>query len=214
MKKKLYCILGETGSGKNTIEKELEHFFNILVNTCTREIRPGEKEGKDYYYITLEKFNKKLESGEIAEFIEVETKETCGRKNKYGLYKSELKKAEKNISIISLPLDRYINLSTYILENKLKIEVVPIYIKTDRQVRYEKLLERHQYDLDSHIKEIDRRMAVDDVLFKNIEKDIENLTVLQNNYDFNSLLEIVKHIVKDSFIVSREEGEKLCTEIL
>lgn len=214
MRKKLYCILGETGSGKNTIEKELSNFLNVLVNVCTRDIRPGEKEGEDYYYITLEEFNKKLQSGEIAEFIEVETKETCGRKNKYGLYKSELKKAEKKISLISLPLDRYLNLATYILENNLKIEIIPIYIKTDRELRYKKLTERHMYDLGNHIKEIERRMNADDILFKNIEKDIENLIVLQNNYDFDSLVEIVKYIIKDSFIVSREKGEALCTTSL
>lgn len=214
MRKKLYCILGETGSGKNTVEKELSFFLKILVNVCTRDIRPGEEEGKDYYYITLDEFNKYIELGKIAESIEVETQETCGRKNKYGLYKSELKKAEKNNSLISLPLDRYFSLATYILENKLNIEVVPIYLKTDREQRYIKLMERHMYDLDSHIKEIERRMSVDDELFKNIEKDIENLVVLENNYDFNSLIEIVKYIVKDSFIVGREEGETVCTTSL
>ncbi|MGL5717866.1 hypothetical protein [Cetobacterium sp.] len=213
MGKKLYCILGETGSGKNTVEKELSYFLQILVNVCTREIRPGEEEGKDYYYVTLEEFNEKLESGEIVEYIEVETQKTCGRKNRYGLYKSELEKAEKNISVISLPLDRYLNLSDYIIKNKLKIEIIPIYLKTDREIRYEKLLERHAYDLDSHIEEIKRRMAVDDVLFYDIENNIKNLIVLQNNYNFDSLVEIVKYIMKDSFVLSREGGEEVCIEI-
>lgn len=212
--KKLYCLLGGTGVGKNTVESELSHFLQILVNTCTRDIREGEKEGVDYYYINLEEFNDKIAKGEIAEFIEVETKETCGRKNKYGLYKSELMKVLEKTSVISLPLDRYYNLVKYIKDNNIEVKIVPIFIKTDRETRYKMLLERHKWDIEKHLKEILRRMKVDDELFKNIENEIENLVVLENNYDFDSLVNIVKYILQDSFVLSREGGEPVCIEIM
>ena len=204
MEHNLFCFIGESGSGKNTIERELEPSMKILVNSATREIRPGEVEGKDYYFITLEQFNKDEKNGKFVETLEVETEKTCGRKNKYGILKSELEKLKKGNALISLPIDRFLVFKEEVKKYK-HIILVPIYIKTDKKIRYKKLIERlGEEKTDLQIAEIDRRMESDDKIFKHIENKVENLVVLKNDYDLISLVNIVTFVVNNSYIVLKK----------
>lgn len=60
----IFCVIGETNSGKNTILNEIlddEEFIksvNIrkLVYGTTRPKRPGEKEAEDYYFMSKKEF--------------------------------------------------------------------------------------------------------------------------------------------------------------
>ena len=56
--KKIVCLLGKTASGKTTIAKELidKYGFHNWVSYTTRPMRDGEKDGKDYYFVTDEEF--------------------------------------------------------------------------------------------------------------------------------------------------------------
>lgn len=67
---KLVVISAPSGGGKNAIMRSLlQRFDNVaqLVTTTTRSPRPGERHGVDYYFITKEAFQEKLEKGEFAE---------------------------------------------------------------------------------------------------------------------------------------------------
>ena len=58
-----------SGSGKTTIVKHiLQTFPNIKfsVSATTRPMRPGEVDGKDYHFISVEDFKSKIESGELS----------------------------------------------------------------------------------------------------------------------------------------------------
>ena len=67
---KLICIVGSSGSGKDTVKNYILNNFSVCVNnkagvqrikplveTTTRPIRDGEKEGIDYYYVTQGRWN-------------------------------------------------------------------------------------------------------------------------------------------------------------
>ena len=47
--KKLFCIIGETARGKDTLAKILENDYGLrqVVSYTTRPIRPGEKDGRE-----------------------------------------------------------------------------------------------------------------------------------------------------------------------
>lgn len=71
MKKgKFIIISGPSGVGKGTIfdkiVKELNGWYSI--SSTTREIRPGEVPGEDYYYLTKEEFEKQISEGKFLEY--------------------------------------------------------------------------------------------------------------------------------------------------
>ncbi|MGN1096079.1 MAG: guanylate kinase [Eubacteriales bacterium] len=68
----LFVISGPSGTGKGTVVKYLletgEFFFS--VSATTRAPRPGETDGVNYYFISREEFEKKVERGEMLEHAE------------------------------------------------------------------------------------------------------------------------------------------------
>jgi len=71
--KKLFVISGSSGVGKGTvIKKFLENNpdFKLSVSCTTRQKRPGEEHGVNYYYLTREEFMQAVEKGEFLEWAE------------------------------------------------------------------------------------------------------------------------------------------------
>ncbi|MFD1360282.1 guanylate kinase [Lentibacillus salinarum] len=66
----LFVLSGPSGVGKGTVRKELFSRANDLaysISMTTREKRPGEAEGVDYFYKTNDEFEKLIEAGELLE---------------------------------------------------------------------------------------------------------------------------------------------------
>lgn len=73
MKGKLFVLSGPSGTGKSTvIAKVMEQYPNLQfsVSATTREIRPGEVDGKSYYFVSRDAFRKMLENDELLEHAE------------------------------------------------------------------------------------------------------------------------------------------------
>lgn len=76
----LVVLSGPSGAGKGTIVKALLERLpeiRLSVSATTRAPRPGETDGKEYYFISREKFSRMTEEGRM-----LETAEYCG--NCYG----------------------------------------------------------------------------------------------------------------------------------
>ena len=73
MKGKLFVISGPSGVGKNTILNrvvlESEH-VRYSVSATSRPMRPGEIDGKSYYFVTRERFEQMIAAGELLEHAE------------------------------------------------------------------------------------------------------------------------------------------------
>lgn len=70
MNGKLFLILGPSGSGKGSVLEEIRKRhpkFVYPVSATTREMRPGEKDGVTYHYITRKKFEDGIKKGEFLE---------------------------------------------------------------------------------------------------------------------------------------------------
>lgn len=67
----LIVISGPSGVGKGTVRKALfnrpGHNLDFSVSMTTRKPRGGEVEGKDYYFVTEEKFKEEIENGNMLE---------------------------------------------------------------------------------------------------------------------------------------------------
>lgn len=70
---KLYVISGPSGTGKGTICKAIVGRDNIelSISMTTREPRPGEVDGKDYFFKTKEQFLEDIERGNLLEYATV-----------------------------------------------------------------------------------------------------------------------------------------------
>lgn len=87
---KLIIFSAPSGSGKTTIVRELlkqpDLNLSFSISTTSREPRGKEKDGVDYYFISVEEFKKHIENNEFLEWEEVYTN------NFYGTYKSEIER--------------------------------------------------------------------------------------------------------------------------
>lgn len=74
MKGKLIIFSAPSGAGKTTLVKHLlqQNFrLEFSVSATSRQPRPGEVDGKDYYFLTQEDFRKKIGDEEFLEWEEV-----------------------------------------------------------------------------------------------------------------------------------------------
>jgi len=81
-------IAGPSGSGKNSVIGGLKaHCMkcSCLVTTTTRAPRPGEADGVDYHFLSVDRFEDALRKGDILEHRFVESLGTH-----YGVYKPDL----------------------------------------------------------------------------------------------------------------------------
>ncbi len=79
-------VSGASGTGKSTVCGQVREDMPELgfsVSCTTRPPRPGEKDSVDYYYISKEEFEKRIEAGAFIEYAEVFS-------NYYGTLKSEV----------------------------------------------------------------------------------------------------------------------------
>ena len=72
MKQILTTLTGPSGSGKSAVLDVLckDFGFERLISLTTRDPRPGEVHGKDYYFVTPETFAKERSDGQILQSVE------------------------------------------------------------------------------------------------------------------------------------------------
>ncbi len=74
MKGKLVIISAPSGAGKSTIIRHLlDKGINLefSISATTRAPRGSEKNGKEYYFLGIADFRKRLENGDFIEWEEV-----------------------------------------------------------------------------------------------------------------------------------------------
>ncbi len=89
MQGKLIIFSAPSGAGKTTIVQHLLKEFPILefsVSACSRAMRKDEKEGEDYYFLSVKDFKRKIINDEFLEWEEVYTD------HYYGTLKSEIER--------------------------------------------------------------------------------------------------------------------------
>lgn len=99
---KLILFCGPSGSGKTTFTKHLlENFpqLSFSVSATTRARRPNETDGKDYYFMSVEEFKKKISNDEFIEWEEVYTDLY------YGTLKSEIRRIWNENKAVAFDVD-------------------------------------------------------------------------------------------------------------
>ncbi len=122
---KLIIFSAPSGSGKTTLvhyllqQPELNLAFS--VSAASRDKRPNETDGKDYYFISPEVFKQKIKEDAFVEWEEVY------KNNFYGTLKSEVERllnACKNV-IFDIDVKGGLNIKKQYPENSLAVFVQP-----------------------------------------------------------------------------------------
>jgi guanylate kinase len=69
----LLIVSAPSGAGKTSICREILKLFpniRFSVSSTTRQRRPGETDGKDYDFISVEEFRERISGGEFVEWVE------------------------------------------------------------------------------------------------------------------------------------------------
>ena len=83
---KLFVISGPSGVGKDTILNQMKKIYpsnHYVVTVTTRKKRINEIDGKDYFFVTNEKFQDMIDSNEFLEWATVYN-------NNYGVPKNQV----------------------------------------------------------------------------------------------------------------------------
>lgn len=85
---KVFVITGPSGVGKGTLIRELLQRvpdLELSVSATTRQPRDGEVDGRDYHFLTPEKFDERIEAEDFLEFATYSG-------NLYGTLRSEVER--------------------------------------------------------------------------------------------------------------------------
>jgi guanylate kinase len=128
MEGKLIIISAPSGAGKTTIVNHLLRKglnLEFSVSATTRAPRGKEKNGKEYYFISVEDFREMIRKNEFTEWQEVY------REQFYGTLKSEIERiwADKKHVIFDVDVKGGINLKNIFGNKAISIFIMPPSIK-------------------------------------------------------------------------------------
>lgn len=122
--RKAILFSAPSGSGKTTIIREiLKRFdcFEFSISATSRQPREGERDGVDYYFLSSEEFQRRVQAGEFLEWEEVYAN-VC-----YGTLKSEIDRIWKNghVIIFDVDVNGGMNIKKYFGPDALALFVMP-----------------------------------------------------------------------------------------
>lgn len=137
---KLIVVSAPSGAGKTTIVRTMMAKYPSMlfsVSATTRPQRAGEKEGKDYFFLSKEEFERQIKAGELVEWEEIYG-------NYYGTLKSEIDRALHNGRIMMFDIDVKGGLS---IKQRYPDDTVLIFIKPPSvEALHRRLLDRKTED--------------------------------------------------------------------
>ena len=167
---KIFCIVGKSGSGKDTIKNNLIQFvnqnydFKEIIQCTTRPKRDGETDGVDYHFVTPELMREDDNHNDI---FELRSYDTVDGTWYYYIRNSDVDIYENNYIAIGT-IESFKTLSLHFGREN----VIPIYIYTSSKQRLEWMIDRESRNLVPNYKEVCRRFIADEQDFsdENLKK--------------------------------------------
>ncbi len=101
---RVIVVTGPSGAGKGTLIKELLQRvpgLEVAVSATTREQRPGEQNGREYWFLGPDEFERRVQAGEFLEYV------TYVSGHRYGTLRSEVGRISEsgNTPLLELETD-------------------------------------------------------------------------------------------------------------
>lgn len=131
----VFVVTGPSGAGKGTLIKgllERVDGLEVAVSATTRPQRPGEIDGRDYWFLSNDEFTRRIDAGEFLEWVPY----VSGKR--YGTLGSEIDRISRDGAVCILELE---------LEGALKVQrdvpgSITIFIAADVDELERRLRER------------------------------------------------------------------------
>lgn len=155
---KIYCIMGKSSSGKDTLYRLLlenkELSLKTIVPYTTRPMRAGEQNGVEYYFCDEEKVAELEHRGKI---IELRAYDTIHGIWKYFTVDDDQVDLENQDYLMIGTLESYLKIREYYG----KEWVIPIYIEVEDGERLARAIERERAQTSPRYEELCRRFLAD-----------------------------------------------------
>lgn len=187
---KIYCMMGKSSSGKDTLYKMLLEdralSLKTIVPYTTRPMRAGETDGVEYYFCDEGRLAALEAAGKV---IELRAYHTV-----YGVWKyftvddHQMKDANQDYLMIGT-LESYRRLCDYFG----KLRVIPIYIEVEDGVRLERALHRERSQKKPAYEEMCRRFLADAADFSEQKLNEAQITTRFLNDDLKETEENIRN---------------------
>lgn len=155
---KIYCIMGKSSTGKDTIYKKLMNDGDLslkrIVPYTTRPIREGEQEGVEYHFTDVNTLNVLKKENKVIECREYHT--VYGEWYYFTVKDSQIDLSRNDYLVIGT-LESYIMMRDYFG----KEVIVPIYIEIEDGERLTRALNREKTQSVPKYEEMCRRFIAD-----------------------------------------------------
>ena len=190
---KIYCVMGRSSSGKDTVYKKLKEQykeFRLIVPYTTRPIREGEKDGVEYYFVDPEQFRAMKEDGKVIESRSYNTK--CGIWTYFTADDGQIDLSAADYLLIGT-LVSYQALREYFGEEA----IVPVYLEVEDGLRLARALERERRQEKPKYAEMCRRFLADEEDFSEENLIKSGITERFGNEDFTECLNKIQRYIEE-----------------
>lgn len=187
MNKSIILITGPSGSGKSAVISQLmntyKQFFNLsfCISYTTRTKRKHEVEGKDYFFVSRNKFNMLIKENAFVEYVQYAN-------NYYGTPKSQIEKLMNENKVIILDVDV---VGAKNIHNIYKNASIMIYITVENLNDLKLRLSKRKTETETSIK---KRIDIAKKIDKNI--DCFQYVVVNKLNKFENTVNNIKNILK------------------
>lgn len=155
---KIYCMMGKSSSGKDTIYKMLLEDDDLalrkVVPYTTRPMRSGETDGVEYYFCDEARLAELQSAGLVVELRSYHT--VHGVWSYFTAKDHQLEDESKDYLMIGT-LESYLKIRDYFGKER----VIPIYIEVEDGIRLQRALDRERGQQEPKYEEMCRRFLAD-----------------------------------------------------
>jgi len=187
---KIFCVMGKSSSGKDTIYKRLLERQDLklkrIVPYTTRPIRKNEQDGVEYHFVDGEKRDQLVADGKVIEMRSYNT--IYGIWDYFTVDDGEIHLEDEDYLLIGT-LDTYEKLVKYYDFQ----QICPIYIEVEDGLRLERALQREQKQSKPKYEEMCRRFLADQ---KDFNPDRLQMLGIEKRFQNVQLEETVEHVAQ------------------
>lgn len=211
-KKLIFYILGKSASGKDTILDLImkrNGRLNKLTPFTTRPRRKGEKDRREYVFVSKEVFDSLIKENRFLDYIECKA------------FRENGEIATWHYGYVNPVSDRpHITIGTLDVYQRIKdredLKIIPIYIEINDEERLYRMIIREQKNYNPNYRQVARRFILDNEELYS-KKNLEKSDIPLENRFYNDNKNLLAEKI-DLFIITpeidnwRKENEKLQTQ--